>query len=57
MVRRVAKLPVGDTTRSTIAPEVESPHKVDPQVQKNLLEEFEDLFPGSLLGLPPNRRV
>ena len=64
MVCCVAKLPVGDKTCSNLAAEVESlqkanesPQKVDPQVLKDLLEEFKELFPDSLPGLPPGRGV
>ena len=57
MIFWVVKLPEGDAIHSIIAPEAESPQKVDPQVLKNLLEEFKDLFPDSLLGLPTDKGV
>ena len=57
MVRRVAELPAGDETRLNPAQEDKSPQKVDPQVLKNLLEEYKDLFPESLPGFPPDRGV
>ena len=57
MVHRVAELPAGDETHLNLAQEDNSPQKVDPQVLKNLLEEYKDLFPESLLRLPPDRGV
>ena len=68
MVRRVADLPGGDenpseTTTETdraatsISQPKESPQKVDPQVLQKLLKEYQDIFPDSIPGLPPNRGV
>lgn len=57
MVRWVAELPKGDKTHSNRAPEAKFPQKADPQVLKNLWEEFKELFPDSLLGLPPDKGV
>ena len=57
MVRRVAELPAGDATHSNRTLEDESPQTVDPPVLQTLLEEFKDLFPESLPGLPPDRGV
>lgn len=57
MIRRVAEHPAGDDTRSDHAHEAAFPQKVDPQVLKNLLKEFKELFSDSLSGLPPHRGV
>ena len=68
MVQRVADLPGGDenpseTTTETdkamtlISQPKESPQKVDPQALQKLLKEYKDLFPDSILRLPPDRGV
>ena len=68
MVRRVAELPGGDENPSEMTTETgrvatsisqpkESPQKVDPQTLQKLLTEYKDLFPDSILGLPPDRGV
>ena len=57
MVRWVAELLARGQTRLDRAHRIESPEKVDPQVLENLLEEFKELFPDSLLGLSQDRVV
>ena len=68
LVRWVADLPGGDENPSepttetnkaatSISQPKESPQKVDPQALQKLLTEYKDLFPDSILGLPPDRGV
>ena len=68
MFWRVADLPRGDENPSDMTTKMdraatpvsqpkEAPQKVDPQELQKLLKEYKDLFPDSILGLPPDRGV
>ena len=67
IVRRGGNLPVGDdmaeankqTEQPTKPPKstVSLIAKLDPKVLNDLLEEYKDLFPDSIPGLPPDRGI
>ena len=66
VVRRGGDLPVGDeaeaktqTEQPTKPPKstASSIAKLDPKVLNDLLEEYKDLFPDSIPGLPPDRGI
>ena len=46
-----------DTIATPNSQSKESPQKVDPQALQKLLKEYKDLFPNSIPGLPPDRRI